>query len=413
MFDPPDPAPGLAGLEADVPPISAARMVQETPADGPVLPPRPAANGDAGTDSDGAANVQLSVIPFASPAAASSGAPVVRPEPAPLRPAIGEPAALRDHPVGFPADLPFAQILSPPFRAVPVRAVPVHPADALAAAAPETAPAPEVAETRAARSGDGATAPAPPGALGGPPQAGASVAAAQIVGAVSAPPPGPALAGEGEGGPARDPLSEGADAPLPAAAPLPRKVVEGGAAAALPADPASAPGHVADTGAGLTDAPGPTGAPAPPHAGLSPPHIPAGPPAAAPLPAAVPAQIVQAATDSGSPVTEIRLSPEELGSLRIELRTEGDRAFVTLSAERADTLDLLRRHSDRLAADFRAAGFAQVDLGFGHWSGPGQGADQAAPAPDGPMLPEAPPPDPAAWPSPVSPPAGAGLYLRL
>ena len=381
-------------------------MVQETPADGPVLPSRPAANGDAGTDSDDAANVQLSVIPFASPAAASPGVPAARPEPAPLRPAIGEAAALRDRPAGFPADLPFAQILSRPFRPVPVR-----PTDAPAAAAPETAAAPEVAETRAARSGDGATAPAPPGAMGGAPQAGASVAAAQIVGANSAPPPGPAVAGEG--GPARDPLSEGADAPLPAAAPLPRKVVEGGATATLPADPASAPGPVADTGAGLTDAPGPTGAPAPPHAGLSPPHIPAGPPAAAPLPAAVPAQIVQAATDSGSPVTEIRLSPEELGSLRIELRTEGDRAFVTLSAERADTLDLLRRHSDRLAADFRAAGFAQVDLGFGHWTGPGQGADQAAPAPDGPMSPEAPPPDLAAWPSPVSAPAGAGLYLRL
>ncbi|PTE16650.1 hypothetical protein C5F44_02015, partial [Fuscovulum blasticum DSM 2131] len=146
VFDPPDPAPGLAGLEADVPPISATRMVQEAPADGPVLLSRPAANGDAGTDSDNAANVQLSVIPFAAPAAASADVPAARAEPAPLRGAIAEPAALRDRPAGFPADLPFAQILSRPVRPVPAR-----PADATAPAAPEAA------ESRAARSGDGAT----------------------------------------------------------------------------------------------------------------------------------------------------------------------------------------------------------------------------------------------------------------
>ena len=406
LFDPPDPGSAIVGLEADVPPIPATRVAQGAPAEALVLSSGPAANGGVTTGSDGAANVQLSVIPFAAPAAASPGVPAARAEPAPLRGAIAEPAAMTARPPGLPADLPFAQILSRPVRPVPAR-----PADAPAPAAPEAT------ESRAARSGEGATAPALPGVPGGPPQAGASVAAGQIAGAGGAAPAGPAVAGEGEGGPALAPRAEGGAAPLPAAAPLPRKLVEGGAAATLPADPASASGPSADAGAGLTDAPSLAGAAPPPPTGPAPPHISAAPPVAAPLPAAVPAQIVQAAADSGSPVTEIRLSPDELGSLRIELRTEGDRAFVTLCAERAETLDLLRRHSDRLAADFRAAGFVQVDLGFGPWSGPGAGPDQgagpAAPGPELPLLTEAPPPDPAAWSLPVSTAAGAGLYLRL
>lgn len=409
LFDPPDPGSAIVGPEADVPPVSATRVAQEAPDDAPVLSSRPAENGGVATGSDGAANVQLSVIPFAAPAAAPADVPTARPETAPLRGAIAEPAAMTARPAGFPADLPFAQILSRPFRPVPARS-----ADA-------TAPvAPEAAESRAARSGDGATAPAQPGVPGGPPQAGALGTAGQIAGAGGAAPAGPAVAGEGESGPALAPRAEGGAAPLPAVAPLPRKLAEGGAAATLPADPASAPGPAADAGAGLTDAPGLAGAPPPPPTGPAPPHIsapPAAPTVAAPLPAAVPAQIVQAAADSGSPVTEIRLSPDELGSLRIELRTEGDRAFVTLCAERAETLDLLRRHSDRLAADFRAAGFVQVDLGFGPWSGPGAGPDQGAgpapPVPERQGLTEAAPPDAAAWPLPVSAPAGAGLYLRL
>lgn len=62
---------------------------------------------------------------------------------------------------------------------------------------------------------------------------------------------------------------------------------------------------------------------------------------------------------------EITLFPEELGTVRIALSREGDRLVVRLWAERAETLDLLRRHSDDLAQDLALAGHedALVDLG--------------------------------------------------
>ena len=72
-------------------------------------------------------------------------------------------------------------------------------------------------------------------------------------------------------------------------------------------------------------------------------------------------------------MTEITLAPEELGNLRIEISTEGDRVSLTLLAERPDTLDLLRRHADRLLAEFRAAGFSEMNLDFSNL-GTGEGA---------------------------------------
>ena len=100
---------------------------------------------------------------------------------------------------------------------------------------------------------------------------------------------------------------------------------------------------------------------------------PAGPGSAAPGPASaapVLQQVTGALSGSPAPVTELRLSPEELGSVRIEVTTEGDKVAMVVAAERQDTLDLLRRNADRLMADLRDAGFARLDLSFGAWSGP-------------------------------------------
>lgn len=136
-----------------------------------------------------------------------------------------------------------------------------------------------------------------------------------------------------------------------------------------------------------------------------------------PDPAPVLAQVTQATAEAAPGVTDLRLSPEELGSVRIELRTEGDRVTVAISAERQDTLDLMRRHADRLAGDLRAAGFAQLDLSFGRWSGQGQNPDQGGPQ-AGARPADLPAPRPEAAP-PLSPlprptPTGAGgLYLRF
>lgn len=67
---------------------------------------------------------------------------------------------------------------------------------------------------------------------------------------------------------------------------------------------------------------------------------------------------------------ELTLDPVELGKVRFELTTTNDRMQVSLSVERADTLDLLRRHADELHAAFREAGIDGSTLSFSHWQQP-------------------------------------------
>ena len=74
-------------------------------------------------------------------------------------------------------------------------------------------------------------------------------------------------------------------------------------------------------------------------------------------------------TEPGQEVTEIRLDPEELGRLRITLEGEGEALRVRVEVERPETLDLLRRHGDRLAETLREAGYDQADMQFSNWSG--------------------------------------------
>ena len=68
--------------------------------------------------------------------------------------------------------------------------------------------------------------------------------------------------------------------------------------------------------------------------------------------------------DGGS--VEIALSPEELGHVRLLLRDHTTATpTVTLHADRADTLDLMRRHIDILAQDLRDMGYRDVSFSFG------------------------------------------------
>lgn len=89
---------------------------------------------------------------------------------------------------------------------------------------------------------------------------------------------------------------------------------------------------------------------------------------ARPTPPSLPTQIISTLTEASGPITEVRLRPEELGHLRIEMHQEGDRFVMTFSAERPETLDLLRRHSSELAQDLRNAGHGALDLNFGPWA---------------------------------------------
>jgi hypothetical protein len=70
-----------------------------------------------------------------------------------------------------------------------------------------------------------------------------------------------------------------------------------------------------------------------------------------------------AQTESGG--TEIHLNPAELGRVRLSL--VGTETSITLQiiAERPETVDLMRRHLDTLAAEFRALGYQSVNFEFG------------------------------------------------
>ena len=131
------------------------------------------------------------------------------------------------------------------------------------------------------------------------------------------------------------------------------------------------------------------------------------------LPKGFSSNLAHSVLDSGHSRAELILEPAELGRLRFDLVTTGDQVQVNLSAERPETLDLLRRHADELRQEFRASGLDTCTLSFGQW---GKGAGDRA-VPDQPGA-EIAPDDPLPFATltlstsrrPVS---GSGLDLRL
>lgn len=75
---------------------------------------------------------------------------------------------------------------------------------------------------------------------------------------------------------------------------------------------------------------------------------------------------------------ELTLAPEELGRIRLTMDGGDGRMTVTVQADRAETLDLLRRNIDMLAQDFRDLGYAQTSFSFGG------GASESPPQPSAP-----------------------------
>jgi flagellar hook-length control protein FliK len=91
------------------------------------------------------------------------------------------------------------------------------------------------------------------------------------------------------------------------------------------------------------------------------------------LPASVTPQalgqtIVQVLQKGEERQIDLALRPEELGRLRFEMTTSGDKVHIVLFIERPEALDLIRRHADHLLNDLRQAGFSQSSLSFGNWS---------------------------------------------
>lgn len=75
-------------------------------------------------------------------------------------------------------------------------------------------------------------------------------------------------------------------------------------------------------------------------------------------------QIVQIMTRQPDRPVEIRLEPEELGRVHMSLSTRDSSVTVVISADRAETIDLMRRHIDQLAQEFRRQGFDSVGFEF-------------------------------------------------
>ncbi|MGI3164046.1 flagellar hook-length control protein FliK [Pseudooceanicola sp. 200-1SW] len=145
------------------------------------------------------------------------------------------------------------------------------------------------------------------------------------------------------------------------------------------------------------------------------------PDATRPLAHQVAQQIAQATSRAAQAPTELHLDPEELGRLTLRLSTDETAVTLHLTAERAETSDLLRRHIALLEDSYRALGYERIEImlnGRHAGGGAGQGGGQGTSlGPDASLLSEAPPegttPE-ARGPEPAAPRPGTDrVDLRL
>ncbi len=91
-------------------------------------------------------------------------------------------------------------------------------------------------------------------------------------------------------------------------------------------------------------------------------------------------QVAQAIVHMDVGRTEITLDPVELGRVSLTFVTRDEGVSVTVTADRPETADLLRRNSEQLQRDLLNAGYDDVDLGFAQDDGGSdhQKAEQSA-----------------------------------
>ncbi|MEO0372736.1 MAG: flagellar hook-length control protein FliK, partial [Pseudomonadota bacterium] len=84
-------------------------------------------------------------------------------------------------------------------------------------------------------------------------------------------------------------------------------------------------------------------------------------------------QIAFAIQNNPGSKVEIMLNPAELGHVRISLSSAEAGMIVSIQADRPETLELMRRHADLLASDFRDIGYDSTSFSF-----EGSGGQKAA-----------------------------------
>lgn len=76
------------------------------------------------------------------------------------------------------------------------------------------------------------------------------------------------------------------------------------------------------------------------------------------------AQMAEAIVIAQNNKVEIALNPEELGRVRMVMSTSETGISIAITAERPETLDMMRRHIDQLAAEFRNLGYKDINFDF-------------------------------------------------
>lgn len=75
-------------------------------------------------------------------------------------------------------------------------------------------------------------------------------------------------------------------------------------------------------------------------------------------------QLAVAVQKNPNGVTELVLNPEELGRVKLAMSTLDGAITMTITTERPETQDLMRRHIDVLAQELRQMGFSDVGFSF-------------------------------------------------
>jgi flagellar hook-length control protein FliK len=75
-------------------------------------------------------------------------------------------------------------------------------------------------------------------------------------------------------------------------------------------------------------------------------------------------QLAEALAAKGERNMEVSLNPEELGRVKMRVSTSEAGIVMTIQTERPETGDLMRRHINELAEEFRRMGFQDISFEF-------------------------------------------------